>query len=392
MKTILIVDDERPIRVEVMKCLAREQPSFRLLEAENGRQAMEVFEREAIDLLVTDLDMPVMDGFELLALMLQQHASIPIIIMSSFGVSAIGDELEQMGAICYIEKPFDSSTIAGQIRQALAQLARGQISGISTLGFLQLLHLERKSCSLTIRTGDRTGRAFLSGGELIDAACGKLQGEAAALEILTWDDCEIQISVPRHFRRAIHGPLQGLLLEATRRLDEERRRSRFDHLLEPPPLAPRSEETDCEERLSRLELVDLHQPGQEALLPLLDDPLGLAGVSAVALVDLRQTEIIAGRYDGQHVELPDSIALDAPLIRDMLRRDRQHPPREILMTRDHLREMWVLLDPSRQTALYLLLNRQLSGVREVRREVGLMLPGLISALDNQPLRRPALAS
>ena len=381
MKTILIVDDDRPVRAEMVKCLARDKGQFRILEAENGRRAMEILEYEAIDLLVTDLDMPVMDGFELLALMLQQHASVPIIIMSSFGVGAIDDELEKMGAICYIEKPFDSATIAGQIRQALALLAKGQISGISTLGFLQLLHMEKKSCSLTIRAGEKSGRAFLSGGELIDAACDKKHGEEAMLEILTWDDCEIYISVPRHFRRVIHRPLQGLLLEATRLLDEGRRRQgRFD-LIDPPRLGAHYDE-DIDDKLNRIEMDETFQIGWDVLLPVLEGPLQVAGVTAVAAVDLRETAILAARFSTRHTELPKAVERDAALVREALRRDRRDPLRELLLTRDDTREMWVLLDPGRQIALYLVLDRHLSGVREVRREVGLMLPSLIAVLDD----------
>lgn len=384
MKTILIVDDDQPIRAEMVKGLDRDEGLYRLLEAQNGRQAMEILDHESIDLLVTDLDMPVMDGFELLAFMLQQHTSVPIIIMSSFGVSAMDDELEKLGAICYIEKPFDTGTIAGQIRQALALLAKGQVSGISTLGFLQLLHFEKKSCSLTVRCGERTGRIFLSGGELIDAACDRRQGEAAVLEILSWDDCEIMLSVPRHFRRAIHRPLQGLLLEAARLFDEENRNTDFEHLIGATALGGSADDPETPpEEPARATYEDAYAPGWAGLQELFKAPLQLSGVVGLAIVGLRQAEVLAARYEARLNGFVAQAKTYARLVQVSLERGKEDPLREILLTRDAYREMWVLLDPKRQIALYLLLDRQLSGLREVRREVGLIMPGLIARIEGR---------
>jgi uncharacterized protein DUF4388 len=83
------------------------------------------------------------------------------------------------------------------------------------------VHLEKKSCSLKIRSKDQSGYLFIHQGELCDAQTDHLQGEAAALEIVTWEDTEIEMDgICRRRSKKIASRLEFLLMEAFRLKDE----------------------------------------------------------------------------------------------------------------------------------------------------------------------------
>lgn len=82
--TILIVDDEKMIR-DLLVAMLLESGQYRMLEAENGRDALQICQSEDVDLIFTDLKMPVMGGMELLAEMRRLKPEIPIVILTGFG-------------------------------------------------------------------------------------------------------------------------------------------------------------------------------------------------------------------------------------------------------------------------------------------------------------------
>lgn len=211
MKTLLAVDDD-PVILSIIGLLGSEE--LELLTASDGREALEILARRPVDLLVTDLYMPGMNGFELLAHMVRDFAEVPVIVMSAYEVPWMGDEIARKAALRYLQKPFDYATLAAAVHQALARAAEGDLKGISLLGFLRLLNLEKESYCLSVRSERRAGRLHVSGGELFNADLGRLEGEPAALEILSWDDCEIDVDRPRDVERRIDRPLEELLLEA----------------------------------------------------------------------------------------------------------------------------------------------------------------------------------
>ncbi len=115
---ILTIDDEENIRDSFRLFL--EDYDFRVLEACNGREGLEIFEREHPDLVLCDLRMPELDGLEVLATLKEQAPDTPIIVVSGTGV--IGDAIEAIrrGAWNYLLKPIqDMSVLIHAISQAL---------------------------------------------------------------------------------------------------------------------------------------------------------------------------------------------------------------------------------------------------------------------------------
>jgi CheY-like chemotaxis protein len=221
MKNILVVDDERPFLLSLKDGLLAYTDKFNVLLASNGQEALQILKKEHIDLLVTDLKMPVVDGFQLLAHVSRHAPYLPVIVITAFGTPEIEERLSRMNALHYLEKPLDFDALAQTIESALANESHSYIRGITLATFLQLVHLEKKSCSLKIRSKDQSGYLFIHQGELCDAQTDRLQGEAAALDIVTWEDTEIEMDgICRRGSKKIASSLEFLLMEAFRLKDE----------------------------------------------------------------------------------------------------------------------------------------------------------------------------
>jgi len=221
MKRVLIVDDEKLFLASLTEGLSAYADEFVVVTADNGEQAIEVFKSQPIDMVVTDLKMPVMDGLQLLAYLMGNNPTIPVILMTAFSTPDTVDQIAKFDIFGYMEKPIDYQALAAKIRSGLEQTASGHIQGITLFGFLQLLQIERKTCSLEIKSGEKIGILYFSAGELFNATFDNLEGEEAAYQILSWENTEIRINnAVRKEKRLIQMPLSNLLMNAAQMKDE----------------------------------------------------------------------------------------------------------------------------------------------------------------------------
>jgi DNA-binding NtrC family response regulator len=132
---ILVVDDEPNMRRSLRLLLA--DLDAELLDAEDGLVALETLERRAVDVVVTDLRMPGIDGIELLHRVRDGHPDVPVIILTAFGSIESAVDAIRQGAFDYVTKPFREEELKLVIRRALQvgsvlqenRLLRGQIEG-----------------------------------------------------------------------------------------------------------------------------------------------------------------------------------------------------------------------------------------------------------------------
>src|SRR6185369_7804698 len=103
IQTILTIEDDRDVRRGITAFL--EYAGFKVLEADNGRKGIEVFEREHPDLVLTDLKMPVMDGFSVISAITQMSPDVPVVAISGTGVVSEAVEAIRKGAWEFITKP-----------------------------------------------------------------------------------------------------------------------------------------------------------------------------------------------------------------------------------------------------------------------------------------------
>jgi len=117
IKKILIVDDEKIFLLSLADGLNTFDRRFNILTAENGEKALKVLETEHVDLIVTDLKMPVMDGFEFLSHMRTRYPDIPVIVISAFINPDAERRLSSLGIAQYLEKPFNSEDLVDWIQK-----------------------------------------------------------------------------------------------------------------------------------------------------------------------------------------------------------------------------------------------------------------------------------
>lgn len=115
---ILTIDDEAFIRISFRNFL--EDCDYRVLEADNGRAGVEIFQREHPDLVLLDLRMPEMDGLEVLQVITAQAPDTPVIVVSGTGVLSDALEALRLGAWDYLMKPVeDLSVMQHAVERAL---------------------------------------------------------------------------------------------------------------------------------------------------------------------------------------------------------------------------------------------------------------------------------
>ncbi|MDD3618335.1 MAG: response regulator [Desulfobulbaceae bacterium] len=223
--TVLIVDDSSMLLNYLENAFAKYRDRFRVNFAADGMEAIDIIKSREIALLVTDLQMPRIDGLGLLAYVQKYHPGIPCIVMSAHGTPAIVENL-QSDILQFIEKPFTADALAGAILSALEKdQAGGSITGISIGNFLQMIELEQKTCLCEVASaGNPKGFFYFSGGELHHAVYGDLKGEEAAIKMIQIDRPTISFrKIPqRPIPRKINRELTGLLLEAMKQKDEAR--------------------------------------------------------------------------------------------------------------------------------------------------------------------------
>ncbi|MEW6265277.1 MAG: sigma-54 dependent transcriptional regulator [Thermodesulfobacteriota bacterium] len=116
METILVVDDEKNYLL-VMAALLSEE-GYEVLTAESGPEALESL-NDGVDLILTDMTMPRMDGIELLTRVKEARPELPVIMMTAYGTVEKAVEAMKKGAFDYITKPFQNEDLKRDIRKAL---------------------------------------------------------------------------------------------------------------------------------------------------------------------------------------------------------------------------------------------------------------------------------
>jgi len=116
---LLIVDDEEPQRLMLASLLGR--AGFTVDAAPDGGEALELLNRQAYDLMLTDQRMPKMDGLELLERVGRDYADMPVVLMTAYGSVSTAVEAMKRGAADYLTKPFERDELLIVVQKVLRQ-------------------------------------------------------------------------------------------------------------------------------------------------------------------------------------------------------------------------------------------------------------------------------
>ena len=119
MSTVLIVDDDYEWRMLIHRLL--QNSGYDVIEAKNGKNALKLLKNNNIDLVLTDILMPIMDGVELIRELSQRHPGMPVIAMTSNIEMPYLNIAVKLGATNCLQKPFNRNHLLEMINEALAK-------------------------------------------------------------------------------------------------------------------------------------------------------------------------------------------------------------------------------------------------------------------------------
>ena len=119
--TILIVENELSNRILIERVLSTR--GYRCLSASNGREALDLLDHEQVNLILTDLSMPVLDGFRTTQLIRARPGleKIPIVAVTAFALNDEGEAAKRIGCTEYLTKPFKPRQLLELVERLLAR-------------------------------------------------------------------------------------------------------------------------------------------------------------------------------------------------------------------------------------------------------------------------------
>ena len=224
---ILILDDEHDILEIYQEILARLPSQPEIHTADAGARALALLESEPFNLLLVDLRMPTMDGFQVLAIVRRKFPALRVVVITAAEDEQFRARAYAMGVDLYIEKPKTGKEIINFvdcIESMLEKEDTGGFRGVQSKTLVDIVQLEcltQSSAILKISSGAGDGRIWIQKGEIIDASTGELLGKEAFLEMLRWKAGSFEIlpnDTPRP--RTIFSSYENLLMETAQSLDE----------------------------------------------------------------------------------------------------------------------------------------------------------------------------
>ena len=119
--TILVIDDEKNIREGLS--MALEDEGYEVITAEDGKKGLEKALYESVDLIITDLRMPLVSGEEILKKVVTELPSIPVIVLTGHGTVELAVEAMRIGAYDFLTKPLDLDRLFRLVKRALENRA-----------------------------------------------------------------------------------------------------------------------------------------------------------------------------------------------------------------------------------------------------------------------------
>ena len=245
LKKVLFVDDNLQFLEMIERLMGNwSQGEWQIFLAQNCGKALLVLQEHAIDLAVVDVQMPVVDGIQFLALINRKYPNVQKVTLSAYADEASRTACLSQGAELFLEKPRDPADLE-IIFSTLRELARhkpvtsgfrGVLRQVSLEDVIQMECLNRNSSILEVNAGKWQGSIFIKDGAMVHAQVGDRNGEAALNKILSLKGGEFNLKpFTDPPQQSIDGQWEFLLMEAARVRDEA---SANDAEEAPPEAAP----------------------------------------------------------------------------------------------------------------------------------------------------------
>ncbi len=218
-RRVLIVEDEDLLRQNMVRSLNK-LPDLDAVGAASVGDALGILDRQSVDLVISDIDLPDRLGIELIGELRSRGLETPIIFASAF-LGAYQRQIPPSARVEVFEKPISMEKLRTIVQERLSAL-NGSANPFGVFEYLQLAGLGRHSIVLEVRGGANPGRIFLRSGEAWSAQDTYGDGFMAfrRLALSRGDAILCTTLVGEPGPRNLQGSIESLLLEAACRKDE----------------------------------------------------------------------------------------------------------------------------------------------------------------------------
>ncbi len=231
MKRVLVVDDEDDMLWMLQRNLNKGMSDVEVLAAGSGEEALAVLSDKKIHLVITDINMPGMNGIELLIEVNNRYPDTGVIIMTAYPSNSFEREAMTAGSLRFVEKPFDINDMREIVGDALktSDGFQGTLDGIDLIDIVQFNGLSKATSALKVTTDELEGMIFFKKGEVVHAMCDDTSGEKAFFKILEFQGGTLQnIKGVEPPVVSIYKNIESLLFESALRNDEETSKNKSD--------------------------------------------------------------------------------------------------------------------------------------------------------------------
>ncbi|PID76070.1 MAG: hypothetical protein CSB23_00210 [Deltaproteobacteria bacterium] len=227
-KSVLCVDDDKAMHV-LLESLLANSGDYKSLHAMSGEEALSALREFSVDLIILDINMPEMDGFQILEHLKgnEETENIPIIVLSGLNRANLKVKALERGAEDFIVKPFTGPELIARVKAVLRrscpekQSISGDVQGkLQGLGLFELLHIfsfSSKGGKITFPEMD--GELRIAPGLILSARQGPWQGKEALLRLFFLETGSFEIHYEEQDGEDI-GTIESLLLFVSSTLDE----------------------------------------------------------------------------------------------------------------------------------------------------------------------------
>ncbi|GEM_PF-6319732 len=224
---VLIVDDEKLFLESLVEHLRLKRQDIVFYATNSPKEVIKIMQDKVIDVVVTDIRMPEMNGLELLMYIRKNFPHIKTIVMTAYGNEEIENKVKKDGNTRYITKPFTAEYLESILEEVISDAMgfKGVLSGFSLMDILQLAHMSGYSTIVYVKLGKNSGKIWIKEGEIVHATAslgGKTFAGTRALNMmLQWNQGEV-LTLPYEapLKRTITADFDFLILNALKEADE----------------------------------------------------------------------------------------------------------------------------------------------------------------------------
>lgn len=225
---LLFVDSDDFLLDMITSGLSLTRPKWQIIATRHPAEALHLLKAHSeLDAIVTEIEFGRSSetGKAFIREVSQQWPEIPIFVMTHLNP----EETRGLDTAEYIAKPPDIDFLVSRVDRAIRKQRESLVRGISLATFLQIMEMERKSCTVIVSHGGRVGELYFRDGRLIQARLEETEGEEALFRMLSMREHSLRVIDKCDADRRISSSLTSLLFEWSVREDHARRDASASH-------------------------------------------------------------------------------------------------------------------------------------------------------------------